>query len=407
MTYIFLSPEIGRMGGAQMYVFNKSAYLKSKGWQVKICYCVQSELLIKKYKEFDCYFIPEMAWGIQYYLPCRVKRVVKQVSSLLAIHDNNIVIESCLFHLAFWGELLAAELNAKHIIDFLEEDIPSYPPSIAKFMEYKLRRWECLNASQKSLRRLFKSFYRHEFKDFEFKTDFYCSNVYSIDENENSDELVLRKSDYNILSIGRLDKPYIPEMIRQVSLFAKEYNKCFINLICIGGSPDGKREDYITEECGKVNNIKLYLLGNMFPINPKIVKQADVSIATSNSVLVSYNLNVPTIAVDANDSYAIGLYGIDTKQTVFRNGERQTPIIEYLQKVLIYHDYILPDGVIETKNEEELLDEHLKNQVEFIKRSTRDGNFYDVLNLYSKGNILRGLLVRSFTRFKASCTHTF
>lgn len=407
MIYIFLTPEIGSMGGSQMYVFNKSTYLKSKGWQVKICYCAESKLMIKKYNEFDCFFIPEMAWGIQYYLPSKVKKVVKEVSNALSNYENEIVIESCLFHLAFWGELLAAELNAKHIIDFLEEDIPSYSPLVAKFMEYKLRRWECLNASEKSQRRLFKSYYKQEFKEYEFMTDFYCSNVYNNDENENDGELVLEKSDYNILSIGRLDKPYIPEMIRQVLLFAKEYNKCYINLICIGGSPDGKKEEYIKEECEKVNNVKPYLLGNMFPINPKIVKKADVSIATSNSVLVSYNLNVPTIVVDANDSYAIGLYGNDTKQTVFRCGERQIPIIEYLQKVLINHDYTLPEAVIDTKSPEQLLEEHLKNQVEFIKRSTRDGNYYDVFKLYSTGDILRGLLVRSFTRFKTLCTHIY
>ena len=400
MTYIFLTPELGTMGGSQMYVCNKSTYLRMKGWNVKIVYFTESELLIKKLGEFESIYAPELAWGVQYYLPSRVKKIINRLVSTLNISDTDVYIESCLFQLAFWGEMLASKLRAKHILHFLEEDIPSFSKRVSFFMEFKLSRWECMNASEKSLKRLFKTFYKPEYKNYEFKTDFFCSNVFQKSEIAIESNIHFEKADDTILSIGRLDKSYIQEMVEQVIKFSNKYNNRRINLVLIGGSPNGKSEKVIERTLMSVHNVRTYILGYLFPIPERIVKSANIAIATSNSVLIPYNLGIPTIAVDSNDHFAIGLYGIDTLHKVFRIDEMPVPIGEYLEKVLIKKDFPMYDTVIVMKSEDEILDEHFKGQVEYVRKTSNDGIYYNISDLYSCIDITRGILVRNYSRKK-------
>lgn len=401
MTYIFLTPELGSMGGSQMYVCNKSMYLRYKGWNVKICYFVDSRIMIGKFNDLDTYFFPELAWGVQYYFPSRARKIIKKVAAQLSSNDQDVVIESCLYHLSYWGEMLASELKAKHILHFLEEDIPIISESSAAFMEYKLYRWECMNASEQSLRRLFKAHFKQIYLKYQFDTDFYCSNVIQEEDHIPSSLLHIEKTDDIILSLGRLDKPYIPEMIKQIVLYARNNEKRSLSILFIGGSPDGNKERKIKEILSEVSNIKTYLLGYMYPVSPSVVKMADVAIATSNSVLVPYNNGVPTIVVDANDFYAIGLYGDNTMNTVFRKDEEKVRISDYLEKVLVKRDFIVPESNISSKPEEELLDDHFKNQIAFLNRSNDDGKYYYTEGVYSYKSFFRGVLVRFYINMRS------
>lgn len=394
MTYIILSPQLGDMGGSQMYVCNKSIYMKARGWNVKLVYFTESELLIKRFEEFERHCVPELAWGIQYYCPRRVKEIVRKLAATLKSDDHEVVIESSLFHLAFWGELLARELKAKHILHLLEEDVLHFSSRVADFMEWKLERWEFMNASEKKLRLFFRSRYKPRYKDFEFTTDFFCSNVSQEEDCPDGEEVSFAQADETILSIGRLDKPYIQEMVNQVLVYADAHRDRCMNMVFIGASPDGSAEQKIEKAFADHTNVRIYLLGYKYPVPASIVKQADVAIATSNSVQVSYNQGVPTISVDANDHFAIGLYGVDTWQMVFRNDERQVPISDYLEKVLVRKEFPRQERVVNDKSELEILDAHFRGQAEFIQRRAFDDQYYRIERLYSPIEILRGLAVR-------------
>lgn len=394
MTYIILSPQVGDIGGGQMYVCNKSIYMRARGWNVKLVYFTESELLIKRLEEFERHYMPELAWGIQYYRPSRVREIVNKLATILKSDDQEVVIESSLFHLSFWGEMLAKEMNAKHILHFLEEDIPAFSPRIAKFMEWKLYRWECMNADEQSQHRLFKSHFKPLYKEYEFHTDFFCSNVSQEESHLSEDSIDFEQADETILSIGRLDKPYVQEMLNQVLLYADTHRERSINMVFIGASPSGSVEQQIEQMFAGIKNVRVYQLGYRFPVPTNVVKMADVAIATSNSVLVSYNLGVPTIAVDASDYYAIGLYGVDTQYAVFRNKEKQVPISEYLERVLVRKEFPKQKSILDEKDELEILDAHFRSQAEFIRRRVFDGQYYQIEGLYSPIEILSGRVVR-------------
>ena len=324
---------------------------------------------------------------MQYYTKNKVKSIVNGITKQInTAPDDEIIVESHLCYLSLWGELVAEKLHAKHIINSFEEDIPQFSSKEISFFEYKLKRWECVNASEKSLKRLFKSYFKDEYNSFSHPTTFYCSNV-STDNVFYSDVNVPDSNSFNILSVGRLNKPYVQEMITEMYRFAVKNSNTNIGLVFIGASPDGSVEKKIMSTFDGLENVKIYLLGYMFPIPLNVIKCANIAIGTSNAVLVTHDQGIPTIAVDAQDCFAIGVYGINTDRKVFRKEEPQTPISFYIEKLfkgeLMNNMSSLNNIVVE---------DHFIDQVEFLNKSTKDDKYYNVYKIHSFLEVMIGVL---------------
>lgn len=392
--YVILTPQVGNMGGGQMFVCNKAEYMANLGWDVTICYFTESPVLIKKMLDFKRIYVPKFSWGIQYYTPSQVKDTINHIAAQISSDlQDEIVIESHLCYLALWAELLAEQLHAKHIVNSFEEDIPIFSSNALDFFEYKLKRWQCVNASENSLKRLFKQNFKEEYNQFNHTTYFYCSNV-SVDSSNITDLQLPDSSSFNIISIGRLNKPYISVMLSELYEFAIHNKSVNIGLIFVGGSPDGSVENYIKKKFGTLNNVKIFLLGYLFPIPLNVIKSADIAISTSNSVLVTHDQGVPTITVDANDNFAIGVYGINTNRNVFRKDEPQVPIREYIEKLYkreILNTTLSPNQIIN--------ENHLLEQVKFLSKSEYDCQYYDVYGIYSFFDISIGIAKRCLACF--------
>lgn len=385
--YVILTPQIGNMGGGQMFACNKAEYMANLGWDVVICYFTESPILIQKVLKFNRIYCPQISWGVQYYTKNKVKSIVNGITKQInTAPDDEIIVESHLCYLSLWGELVAEKLHAKHIINSFEEDIPQFSSKEISFFEYKLKRWECVNASEKSLKRLFKSYFKDEYNSFSHPTTFYCSNV-STDNVFYSDVNVPDSNSFNILSVGRLNKPYVQEMITEMYRFAVKNSNTNIGLVFIGASPDGSVEKKIMSTFDGLENVKIYLLGYMFPIPLNVIKCANIAIGTSNAVLVTHDQGIPTIAVDAQDCFAIGVYGINTDRKVFRKEEPQTPISFYIEKLfkgeLMNNMSSLNNIVVE---------DHFIDQVEFLNKSTKDDKYYNVYKIHSFLEVMIGVL---------------
>lgn len=373
--YIFLTSSIGRIGGAQMFVSNKCEYLKKHGWDVEIFFFnTYDQIRIENLKPFSRNYLPELKYPIQAY----TKRQVDIILSRICCGSNaeEIVVETHLTELAFWGELVAQRLNGIHLLNYLEESIPFFSKKEIAFFDFKVRRRESLNASRKSLKRLFKDYYTEDYENFTFILKTPCSNVVS-DVIDN--QYHIEAADYCLTSIGRLDKPYVQPMIAEILQLVDLHTDKTFNMIFIGGSPDGKSEVEISNAFRGVRNVKLYMLGYMFPIPRKLLEKVNVSIATSNSVLVTANLSIPTIAVDANDFQAIGVYGYDTTNTVFRKEESPRKISDVLTEIL-FSDKYASKKVLSI--EQEKVDKTFSEQENMIESTPKDGKYFDVLSIY-------------------------
>ena len=300
----------------------------------------------------------------------------EHIKRIVLPEGSQIIVESQLVISAYWGELIAKYLNARHVINIIEEQFPDFNEKENSYFEFKLQNGDNLNATLKRLHEMFKGRFKEEYAKYIRKVAIPCANVVSSDIEVNYE---FEECDFTILSIGRLDKPYIPTMNDEVKSFSSFVGDKRINMIYVGGSHDGSMEVAIPEFFEGVKNLRCYVLGYIYPIPLGLIKRADVAISCANSVLVSANEGVPTIVVDVNDYSAIGVYGYTTKNLFKRETEMKETISSLLKQVLV-------DKSFEEKKigEANILDQNevFEDELSFFLRK-ENKIYYDVEAIYS------------------------
>lgn len=376
--YLILTPSISNMGGSEMFTANKSKYLREHGWGVNVFYFnTRGEVMIPELEKYKGNCIPELLLRIEHFTKIYRNKIISRIIEGIN-DDDQVVIESHLFNLGIWGELIAQRIGAKNILNFMEENIGEVSKNEADFMEWKLKRWEILNASDKSFHRYFNSRYKEEYKQYTHNfMRVYCSNVTT---NKEVDVSFISPADYTILSIGRLDKPYILPSIKEVITFAKENAVKTINLIVVGGSPDGNSEKKIDIFCNPIDNLRVYQFGYMFPVPSNIIQLADVAFSSANSISVSANQGIPTVGIDIHDTLPLGVYGKTTQNKFSRDDEPVIALSQWLHQILVDKKYVKESPILEDDKES---NEVFGKQIDFLSLSPSDRRTYDVENMYS------------------------
>lgn len=361
-----------------MFTYNKFRYLSTHGWDVNIFFCNEAKsFLLRDLEQFSRNRIPDLIYGISY-LPFREQdKIVQRITEGITKEDE-VVVESHLYNMGIWGEMIAARTGAKNILNFMEENIAQVNDVEAAYLEHKMKRYEILNASVKSFHRYFGNKYKDEFEAYTHKyMRAYCSNV--VTHTVQSD-IKFPKADYNILSIGRIDKPYVFPNFSAVKKFVQKHPEKTFNMIVIGGAPKGDAEINIRALFKDVPNVHLSMLGYMYPVPSNLIDMNDVAIATANSILVSSDEGVPTIAIDIHDNLPIGIYGRTTQNIFSRDNEPPCTVVGLLEDVLIKGKYPKTEPII--PDEEAEMEAVFGKQVDFLNLSPWDGASYDVRSLY-------------------------
>lgn len=357
-VYIFLTHSIDNVAGAQLYISRKMEYLVSNGWVVDCYYHYQNEIMINNFVQYAGNCIPELHLKLSWVSAKRKNEISNRIIKYSTF--DSVIIESHTISTAVWGEYFAEKLGAKHICYLLSEIFPTISMSMKSFFSYKKEQYLLFGICNKSIPRLLEGYSGIDNLGLAAVgcTSFNVEDIY--DERVKN----IRKADYNILSISRLEKAYLPSMIQSIIEFAKEFSQSVINLYIIGGSRKKKVAENILYLLSEIPNIQCFYFGYTFPIPKSIFVKSDVCIASSGSVKVAFEERVPTIVVDANDHQAIGIYGHTTRETLFRNeNEPPVKIVDLLKKVLIYKQYSnevdIPakKGIIDYSEHQKIIDQ--------------------------------------------------
>ena len=376
--YIILTPSVGDMGGAQMYTANKAEYLKANGWNVAVYYSLPyKQLLIDGLKAFDGNYLPDMQYSIQFLPKKRVEKVLNTICQDSGSYDE-IVVETQLVALVGWGEMMAKRIGGRHVVNFLEEHPHSLSGREARYFEFKLKRQEILNASEMSLKRLFGVYYKEEYLRYEHKSGFFCSNVVS---DVSFDHSSIVHADFNVLTIGRLDKPYIETLVKELKKFSSGNPKHSFNIHFVGGSNSGTVEKNIEQELGGIENVNLYMYGFVYPIPSGLVEMADVAVGSANSILVTSERGCPTICIDMADYGGIGVFDYTTINKFKRTTEPFVPISELLEEVLIKKS-INVDKKERTNKDSGRSQSQMEESVRYIKSMDEKKEYFDDKEIY-------------------------
>ena len=374
-TYVFLTNSITHMGGAQMLIRNKMLDLESRGWNVQIFYYFPGdEILIPEFNKFSANRIEELQYDFYAYSPKRRETAINFILSKIN-NNGDVVIESDFYHLSFWGELIASKVHGINILYFIGEEFPIISDREEKFLVYKQRRKEFVNAL--SIKKRYSQQVASLHDDNEVLRIPSYNNVYSSDDFP----LEYNKAYPVITSIGRLEKNYILPMVEGIIEFAEKNNR-IVNLFFIGDSEYEVYLKNIKNTLSKTTKVIPYFWGYMYPIPLSIIKATDVGVAVSGAVKVTASQNIPTISICVEDCQPLGVYGHTTNSRLFRTTESVVSLSDLLTDIIIEGkykepiDYVDVDSVEIYEKNSILIDSLLNNKREYYECGTT----YTVMN---------------------------
>lgn len=370
--YIFLIPQIGGIGGGQLYLKNKIQYLRCKGWIVDYVYSYDANVIVP---ELRCGGIKNTFLSYSSYLfsSDKMMRIVDDISSKIQQPDvDTYYIESTCMQQSLWGEMIAKKIGGKHFVYLLQESNILSDDQWFNFYDFKHKRKELAGIQRKSLSKMFAQRKQITETDSYFLPA-YCTNVVDNYKHDLVDVIKNKSFDYVIGCISRLDKPFMLFAIKDVAEYCNlNPDKKFI-LLLIGGAPnESKVLSKIRNIFTKASNVELIFSGYMFPISKPLVEVCDVCFSSAGSAEISKEIGIPTVAYDANDYRPIGVFGFTTNSTLYRTNEPLTTLTELFDKILIQKLYPKSLGV----SKEENID--FSSHLEFIQNSSKNYDYFDV-----------------------------
>lgn len=353
-----------------MYLRNKMVFLKSHGWTVTVFFYNEGPVLIDELMPYNHNIIRELMFPVSAIGSRKVSNIINRIAGQIG-NSGECIIETHVYHMSYWAELLAKRVNGRSLLFLLHESLPHFSNIELNFLRFKTLRGEFINSIR-----------LNDVLGDDCRTSKLLWDMPSY-SNVTSD--IPYKIDYNknyktILSLGRLDKPYIKPMIEEIVSFTEKAGQK-VNLFFVGGAADTSYIKKIEEYLKDKDSIIPYFFGYLYPVPTDIIKASNVAIASSGSVLVPTEQGVPTIAIDTQDYMAMGIYGKTTNNTFLRSTEPLQKTSELLYEVLVddkYNDIAeaLSPATLEANN---ILQKHLN----LIESLNVPKEYYDVFSVYT------------------------
>ena len=336
--YIILTDSIVKVGGAEIYVRNKCNYLKGKNWNVLIFSMYEGEIRIEDLKEYKPYIRKEFQiFPFAYSFKHRKQLIDNVITLSSAYNPHKIVLESNSLRLSLWGELIAQQLHAKHLLFTLEEKPLIKGKGMLDFLQFKYRRRELVGIAKESLQFLFAPYYKISANESYFLPA-YCTNP--IEDIECLWLKKIPKADFCLASFGRLEKPYLQTVLADMREFVLLHTDLTFNLIFIGGELSGcSVQNQIKRMFSKCSNVHVLVTGFIFPVPLSLIRKVNVFLSSAGSASATNQLGIPTISYDTIDKQPIGIMGKTTKHSLFRDNEPKVKGCDLLREILIENKY--------------------------------------------------------------------
>lgn len=339
-TYLFLTNTVGGMGGGLLYLSAKTEWLRSIGYRVAILFFQRRRVLIPQLIEFSDGYRPELEFPPSAFPhDLRLKAADSMLGSIGVHKGDRLIIESFNFRTMVWGELMAWRVNALHIAYPLYEVMPDPTPSMLNLLSFKLRQGLLFGITPRALHPSL----RNGDADTPWLPAYGCSEL--ADHAETPLWVVeLPTRSFTILSIVRLDKPYVATMICEVEAFCKSRHDSHFTLILIGDAPDPGIRRRIVQRLASLPNLHLMAPGYLYPVARAVYDRSDIFLGNAGAARAARAAGMHAAVIDPSDHAVIGVLDVDTNQLVSRTTEPPRAVRTLLAE---YHDRFLRHGRVE------------------------------------------------------------
>lgn len=305
---------------------------------------------------------------------------MKSLTSIIGDGYDEIIIETNIMSATPWGELLAKEIQAKHFIFLIQEDYSLSDLRYMKFFDFKYQRGELAANTKYALKQLFEG-YRTIPDEKNGELLAICYNV--VEECESEHDAGITEADFHIGSIGRVNKPFVLPMVKDIVSFANAHKAKMIQLVLFGGSPEQNDYDNVYAAVNKTPNLSVYITGPIFPVPRHLLAEMDVFVSSAGAARTSADEGFITIAIDANDYEPIGVVGYTTDEIVHRNPELPHDSTQrLLERILIDKEFADKTATVAVSNPDYM--EVFKEHMEYLSQSAKSQKYYNVSLLRPK-----------------------
>ena len=377
--YVFLTCNIHIIGGIQTYLAGKAKFLESAGWTVDMFFSGRSNsggCAFKSLERYTAGWFPEISIPPGNWPAFIRNSVLRDMQRQLGVIDGEIIIESEDSAHALWGELLAKTVSGKHISFINGEHLfgkRMFYAEYLDFFDFKHRRREFAGGSN-SMSVLFAG-YKPVLPEENYV--FIPASEGPVQDVENEKVTAISKIGWNICYIGRIEKGYVPNILKGVHDFAQAHFEETVQMIFVGDVK--KRLAQIQNMFSDISNINLVFLGDCVPIPRALYSKVDVVIGGSDCAIRSAQEGALTIIADAGNFMANGVLGIDTYDAHSHEvgGVVQMDFKTALEKVLVKKEYA--NKQIGELPRSKPCEFYYREHFNLIENSEKKPEYYDVI----------------------------
>ena len=333
-TYVFITTQITGICGAAQYIYNKSGYLKKRGWRVLVFSSKRGEIIINGFSEYEKYIYPILRNSPDLYRKREVFHTVDAIAAEIGdCQGDPCVIETESVIRAAWAEMIAQKLQCRHFVFPLQEQ-HDYTPEMRAFLRFKYDRHELAGIADQSVNQMLTDDTAERRTDTKIRA--FCTNVIA-DCPDTVFANLDPEADFTLCSIGRLSKPYVLPLLDAVKDFILSCRDKSFNLILIGGEGSKERIDAIQAMFRELPQVKLVLTGNMYPISRYLVDRVDAFVSTAGAASATYRYGRPTVLIHPLNGKACGIPGLDFvfRQKSMYEEEQAFTVQNCLKRILL------------------------------------------------------------------------
>ena len=370
-TYILIGAAGGYISGGPIYQRNKAIYLQSKGWKVYYISCRKGHIYIKGLESFVITTCPLLSVSFYLFSKKKQKKIIEHITKKIPSQGEEIVIETGTYSTAYWGELLAQHLKAKHLVVYLDEHNDGIKKELSNFFHFKYKRNELACITKQTMVNIFNPFW--SISEQKAKSLLcYCSN--SLEDYDYKPIHTIPNCDFTIGYVGRLEKDALKTCINDIIQFASQNPSKTIAFICIGGSST-QTEKKIEQAFKDTSNIRLFISGYIFPIPLQVIRKCNIIFASAGSVNVATKAGIPTVDIDVYTNEPTG-FVLSAENNKYQKCPYGNKVIDYLNMTLIKNEFPYIPFTFSYENDLNKMNAAFEEHTKFLYNTSENKEYF-------------------------------
>lgn len=387
-AYVFLSPSVGEIGGAERYLNAKAQWLRERGWSVVILTSHLGSIPFD-YGDAKIFRMPELLFRPSCTTAKHIDHILSEVFEELKRYSF-VYIESSIISFSFWGEMIAARVGGKHLVFHLGESAPDLTEQELAYLSFKARRNELACIKEKI------------FLDIFSDVSVPCENAVesrvlvasggSPVQDVPFDMSKIPKRDCCIGCISRLDKTYLLSAFESVVRFCADNEDLCVVLVVVGDAAVPSKKEQLAQFEKRASNLRIVFLGSLNPIPRNLVKTFDVAMGKAGSSWATANEGVPTIVYALDKDICMGILNVDFYRSPSSNEGKGMRAEILLDKILVKKEI---GKTVSSRVGNKTAAPSFENHFRFAQPTVAEASYFDTKNLACS---LKSMLISLWVR---------